>query len=73
MATKNNPGQFDCYERVGEDEPFFTLRAKDSLSPALVRTWADEAEDNGEFGDKVKEARDCADAMELWKSEQVDK
>ncbi len=71
MATKNNPGQFDCYERAGPDEPLFVLRAKDLLSPELVRLWADKSEEAGEFSDKVTEARKCADDMEAWYKENV--
>lgn len=39
MATKNNPGQFDCYTKAGPDEPLFTLRAKDPAAPFLVDIW----------------------------------
>lgn len=40
MATKANPGQFDCYANAAPDEPLFVLRAKDPVAPALVRAWA---------------------------------
>ena len=40
MATKNNPGQYDCYEKAHPDEPLFVLRANDVLAPYLVRIWA---------------------------------
>lgn len=40
MATKNNPGKYDCYGNAGPDEPIFTLRAKDPLAEFLVAAWA---------------------------------
>lgn len=40
MATKNNPGEFDCYAAADPDEPLFILRANDELAPALVNLWA---------------------------------
>lgn len=39
MATKNEPGQYDCYKKAAEDEPLFTLRAKDPIAPYLVEIW----------------------------------
>lgn len=40
MATKNNPGAFDCYKDAHPDEPLFILRANDPLAAPLVRLWA---------------------------------
>lgn len=40
MATKNDPGKFDCYAAAAPDEPIFVLRADDELAPILVRLWA---------------------------------
>jgi len=28
MATKKNPGEFDCYANAGPDEPMFVLLAR---------------------------------------------
>lgn len=39
MASKNNPGKFDCYAAAAPDEPIFTLRANDELAPYIVRIW----------------------------------
>lgn len=39
MGTKNEPGQFDCYDKAEPDEPLFTLLARDPLAPHLVRLW----------------------------------
>ena len=41
MATKNNPGEFDCYGSAAPDEPIFTLRANDPYAPDTVRHWAE--------------------------------
>lgn len=75
MATKNNPGEFDCYAKAEPDEPHFVLLARDPLAPLLVRAWARKyAERKGvdpspiatHEQDKFNEALDCADAMERW-------
>lgn len=52
MATKNNPGKFDCYAKAAPDEPLFTLRAKDPRAPYMVELWA-QLED-GRIHDAVK-------------------
>lgn len=39
MATKNNPGKFDCLAKCADDEPYFLLRAKDPVAPAFVKAW----------------------------------
>ena len=41
MATKANPGEFDCYAEAGDDEPIFILRATDGIAPDVIRYWAD--------------------------------
>jgi hypothetical protein len=63
MATKHNSVTLG---KALDDEPIFVLRAQDTLAPALVRRWADEAERAGCAADKVAEARTVADAMERW-------
>ena len=67
MATKNNPGKFDCYENAKPDEPMFVLLARDKDAPALVDRWADKREAEGEDAEKVAEARLCADYMREWR------
>jgi len=39
-GSKANPSQFDCYEDLAEDEPYFVIRAHDPLSDALVELHA---------------------------------
>lgn len=63
MATKNNPGQFDCYDNAAPDEPMFILLARDGMAPSLVESWAYARELDGEDADKVEEARQCARSM----------
>ena len=76
MATKNNPGTYDCYANAEPDEPMFVLLGRDRTAPGLVRTWAASREvenhrRGGKQTDKAKiaEARACADAMEAWQRE----
>lgn len=69
MGTKNNPGDFDCYANAEPDEPMFVLLARDKHAPTLVWLWATLRELDGEDPAKVREARECADAMILWAAE----
>lgn len=39
MATKNKPGNYDCYDKAKGDEPIFTLRGKDPAASYLVMIW----------------------------------
>lgn len=65
VGTKNNPSQYSCYDKAADDEPMFTLLARDEAAPALVRAWAAE---HGEKPEKAAEARGIADAMEAWRN-----
>lgn len=66
MGTKLNPGQFDCHAAAADDEPLFTLLARDRHAPILVALWAALRELDAECADKVAEARQCAAAMQAW-------
>jgi len=73
MGTKSNPGRFDCYANAGDDEPMFILLGRDPHGHAAVRKWADDRMAMIHAGQKpetdvhmVKEARECADAMEQY-------
>lgn len=81
MATKNNPGAFDCYEHAAPDEPMFVLLARDSCAAELVRMWATMRENKlrasdvactpGEVLtelDQIADARRVADAMENYRA-----
>lgn len=69
MGTKNDPGQFDCYEAAEPDEPMFVLLARDPMAPGLVEQWADWRALIGEDQAKVAEARECAGKMRDWHKE----
>lgn len=73
MATKNKPGQWDCYENAHPDEPMFVLLGRDPMAPLLVRLWADAREAQGESSAKVREARACADNQDAWAKEHLRK
>ncbi len=68
MSTKLNPGAYDCYARLADDEPYFVLRAKDPQAPALIEQWADERQARYGAYPKLDEARACAREMRAWKS-----
>jgi hypothetical protein len=40
IGSKANPSEFDVLSRLGEDEPYFVIRANDPLSSALVELHA---------------------------------
>lgn len=67
MGTKNNPGSYDCYANAEPDEPMFILLARDPVAPLLVRWWAELRHDIAI--EKLSEAIDCADAMNVWRRE----
>lgn len=65
MATKHTDG---CFQRAEDDEPLFTLLARDATAPNLVELWADlRAERDGET-EQVREARECARQMREWRA-----
>lgn len=39
MATKKDPGPFDCYGALKDDEPYFLLKSTDPIAPALIQIW----------------------------------
>jgi len=73
MSTKQNPGAFDCYKKLRDDEPYFLLRAKDPDAPALVEEWARRrALRSDKVGDpKIPEAIECAATMRAWRAREM--
>ena len=82
MATKANPGEFDCYGNAADDEPLFVLRANDPYAPNAIRHWAEtyklskEIDNNTGYGPeplterqqaKYAEALACANTMEAYR------
>ena len=72
MSTKNNPGQFDCYAKLLDDEPYFVLRGKDPHAPFLVDLWVSLR--RALFGDypKLDEATMVANEMRAWQAAHPD-
>lgn len=64
MATKNNPGKFDCYANAGPDEQTFTLLGRDRHGGGTVRVWALIRHRAGEAAEVIAEALECAKAMD---------
>ena len=74
MASKENPGKFDCYNNALPDEPIFVLLARDPEAPGLVHRWAYGREDMIARGERpasdramVEEAHKCAEDMRAWR------
>ncbi len=67
MGTKTEPGKFDCLAKLGDEEPYFVLRAQDCEAADLVELWAMRASMSGLCPlDKINEAKQLADAMRRW-------
>lgn len=73
MGTKVEPGKYDCYGAAKDDEPLFTLLARDGSAPRLVEAWAQLRQNAIAAGvapstdiEKVEDARQCAVAMRQW-------
>lgn len=67
MGTKQNPGEYDCYEKAEPDEPMFILLARDPVAPVLVRLWCQLRQLFGKDVDaKFVDAIQCASDMETW-------
>lgn len=72
MATKNNPGAFDCYANAEPDEPMFVLLGRDVASPVAVRKWIEERIASGKntpSDAQIVEALHCITAMERFAEE----
>lgn len=66
MGTKNNPGEYDCYENAEPDEPMFVLLGRDPIAPFVVRLWARLRAALRGHSPKVDEAEACARSMAKW-------
>lgn len=40
VGSKANPSQYDCYDDLAQDEPYFVIRAHDPLASAVVELHA---------------------------------
>ena len=68
MATKNNPGKFDCYENAHPDEPMFVLLGRDPCAAAVVEFWKRLRVALGQSAAEaqIEEATICAGTMREW-------
>lgn len=80
MATKENPGRFDCYSNALPDEPMFILLARDPDFQRIVRDWAHKRQLAINCGARpesdlaaVQEALLCADAGADWRAKNIGK
>ena len=70
MATKEKPSPFDAYSRAENDEPYFTLLARDPIAATLVRQWASAQHARGLLdSSKTFEALEIANEMDKWRTE----
>jgi hypothetical protein len=66
MATKNNPGPYDCIAAAHPDEPYFALLGRDPHAPTLVCLWVLMRIEAGEDPAKCANATVVASQMEEW-------
>src|SRR5262245_43868476 len=71
MSTKQNPGPFDDYSKLGQNEPFFVLMARRPTDAKYVRMWAAEQRELLEQDSRVDDAFATADAMDAWRDSNV--
>jgi len=75
MSTKleaiNDPNS--CWNKARDDEPIFTLRAKDLLSSGFVLHWAHTADLLGCSENKVLNARKTSKNMVEWAGKKENK
>jgi hypothetical protein len=64
VAFKHNDS---CHQKAADDEPIFTLRAKDLCAPGTVVDWINRVREAGCTNeDKIAEAYACVNAMKEW-------
>ncbi len=65
MATKHTDG---CFQKAEDDEPLFTLLARDPMASVLVQIWATSCEAMGQPEHRSEEANKVAEAMDAWRA-----
>lgn len=77
-VNRHTKNEWGCFQAAEDDEPVFTLRAKDALAPTVILFWcslleqaqsAEGFQTKDEFQhlqDKLVDARHCARAMIEW-------
>lgn len=71
MSTKQNPGPFDDYAALGQNEPYFVLMARRPGDAKFVRMWGAEQREAGEQTARTEDAFNTADTMEVWRDTNV--
>ncbi len=66
MATKHDNR---CADNSADDEPIFTLCARDPAAPAGVYRWIEESTRLGVREEKLADARQIAAEMVAWQQE----
>ncbi len=71
MATKNKPGDYDCYANADPDEPMFVLLGRDVTASFVVRYWAQVREALRPHDDKkqIIDATNLSYDMQSWASD----
>lgn len=64
MATKHDDS---CFQKAEDDEPLFTLLARDETASMLVELWAYIRLQRDGYTDQVAEAYLCARQMREWR------
>lgn len=72
MGTKDNPGEFDCYDKALSDEPIFVLLARDPTAPLCILKWIGHNVDTIS-DEKLKEAFACYNAMKTWRMQNLER
>lgn len=68
MATKSveRMKKDSTWNKVGEDEPIFILRASDKTAIHIVNMWINISEALGVNKNKISEAIDARNSMTVW-------
>lgn len=69
MGTKTDPGPYNCLAKAEDDEPYFTVLARDPIAPVIVRLWVHVAEiKRSQPRRKLEEALQLAEDMDRWRA-----
>jgi hypothetical protein len=68
---EDNTTDSGCVVRAAEDEPIFTLRAKDPMAANAASQWIWCSEDNDLHSDKIDDAKQCLSEMRQYRERLV--
>ncbi|MDX1371011.1 MAG: hypothetical protein R3321_00985 [Nitrososphaeraceae archaeon] len=60
MGTKKNPGKFDCYNNLKDDEPYFVIMGRDPVGSFIINNWIllrQSITEKGEDGESVEKEK----------------